>query len=232
MTRGRQRFACSKASSTLRPAASVTTWKRSGKDSTTLRVLRPMLPVDPRIAMRFMDGNMVQESGVRLQETHAHDASWRPRVLDPNFRDQSASFSGVCEVVLAEGFAHELLFHAALDPETCREQRECEKSDWRGVRERRAPERNQQPGINGVAHPGVGSGPDQFMPDLDAHGARPVLAEVEAGPNGEANAGCGQDDSGGIERRVARQDSTARTPDDRVICDQQVQARKHWKAIK
>src|SRR5215472_1837231 len=110
MTRGRQRFACSKASSTLRPAASVTTWKRSGKDSTTLRVLRPMLPVDPRIAMRFMDGNMVQESGYRLQET-------RPKleILDPNFRNQSAGVSGIFDVALAEGCAHVLLFDAALD---------------------------------------------------------------------------------------------------------------------
>src|SRR6476469_1203337 len=59
ITRGRQRFACSKARSRLRPSASVTTWNRSGKDSTTLRVLRPIEPVDPKIAMRFMDTRML-----------------------------------------------------------------------------------------------------------------------------------------------------------------------------
>src|ERR1022692_472556 len=31
-----------------------TTWKRSGKDSATLSVLRPIDPVDPRMAMRFI----------------------------------------------------------------------------------------------------------------------------------------------------------------------------------
>src|SRR5262249_3375802 len=59
-TCGRQRFACSNARSRLRPAARVTTWNLSRNDSTTLRVLRPMLPVEPKIAMRFMDRDMVQ----------------------------------------------------------------------------------------------------------------------------------------------------------------------------
>src|SRR5713101_9754236 len=58
---GRQRWGWSKARARLRPAARVVTWKRSGKDSTTLRVLRPMLPVEPRMARRFMDRDMVLE---------------------------------------------------------------------------------------------------------------------------------------------------------------------------
>src|SRR6266849_7145178 len=62
---GRQRWAWSKARSRLRPAARVATWKRSGKDSTTLRGLRPMLPVEPRMARCFMDRDMVLERRLR-----------------------------------------------------------------------------------------------------------------------------------------------------------------------
>ena len=51
---GRQRRACSKANSTLLPAARVMTEKRSGKVSTILRVLFPMEPVEPRIAICFI----------------------------------------------------------------------------------------------------------------------------------------------------------------------------------
>src|ERR1700722_4251877 len=54
MIRGCQRCACSKAASRLAPAARATIWKRSGKDSATLRVLRPIDPVDPRMAMCFI----------------------------------------------------------------------------------------------------------------------------------------------------------------------------------
>src|SRR5580698_621117 len=52
--RGFQRRACSKTASTFLPAASDTTSKRSGWDSTTLSVLWPMEPVEPRMAMCFM----------------------------------------------------------------------------------------------------------------------------------------------------------------------------------
>src|SRR6516164_6830741 len=55
-TLGRQRRACSNASSMLPPAARLTTEKRSGKASTILRVLLPIEPVDPRMAMRFISG--------------------------------------------------------------------------------------------------------------------------------------------------------------------------------
>ncbi len=42
---------CSASSSTLLPPARPTTWKRSGKDSTTRRTLVPIEPVEPRIEM-------------------------------------------------------------------------------------------------------------------------------------------------------------------------------------
>src|ERR1051325_11573076 len=54
-TFGRHRTACSTAASTLLPAAIDTTAKRSGYCSAMLRVLRPMEPVDPRMAMCFME---------------------------------------------------------------------------------------------------------------------------------------------------------------------------------
>src|SRR5271166_4359525 len=54
MTCGRQRRACSKASSTLLPAAMLPTEKRSGKLSTRLSVLLPMEPVEATMVMRFM----------------------------------------------------------------------------------------------------------------------------------------------------------------------------------
>src|SRR5208337_3874419 len=62
MTCGCQRRACSKASSTLLPAAMLTTENRSGKLSTMLSVLLPMEPVEPRMATRFMKDSAYQDS--------------------------------------------------------------------------------------------------------------------------------------------------------------------------
>ena len=52
-TAGRYRCACSASRSALSPAASPTTCRRSGCASTTDSALRPIEPVDPRIARRF-----------------------------------------------------------------------------------------------------------------------------------------------------------------------------------
>src|SRR5271165_7355303 len=54
---GCQRRACSKARSTLAPAARLVTAKRSGKASTIFSVLLPMDPVEPRMAMCLMSGS-------------------------------------------------------------------------------------------------------------------------------------------------------------------------------
>src|SRR6478736_7788665 len=61
ITLGFQRRACSNAAPTLCPAARETTSKRPEYDSTTLRVLRPIEPVEPRMAMRVMSGTVTPD---------------------------------------------------------------------------------------------------------------------------------------------------------------------------
>jgi hypothetical protein len=51
---GRYRAICSATSLTFDPAARATTSKLPGSESTTFRHWRPMDPVEPKMAMRFM----------------------------------------------------------------------------------------------------------------------------------------------------------------------------------
>src|SRR5271165_6778744 len=81
---GRQRRACSKASSTLLPAAMATMEKRSGKLSTMLSVLLPMEPVEPRMAMRFMQ---VEERAFRPAFSLLLISCHPDRRLQPERRD-------------------------------------------------------------------------------------------------------------------------------------------------
>ena len=74
-TAGRTRAICSAKRSTLRPAARPTTSRRSGCAVTTERALRPIEPVEPRMAIRFTAIALSRGSprrSTRAPQTRAH----------------------------------------------------------------------------------------------------------------------------------------------------------------
>src|SRR2546423_1826866 len=72
-TLGFQRRASLSAASVFEPAAIVNNWNRSGLLSITLSVLRPMEPVEPRMAMRYMKALAYQVIPTRCVEHDRRD---------------------------------------------------------------------------------------------------------------------------------------------------------------
>src|SRR5713101_469229 len=118
-------------------------------------------------------------------------SSFGYRALGDKPRQKEAGALAVFFEGGAEFLRQHLFFNASFCVERDPNQRDCDQGAPLCDGQCSSNQRQQDPGIDGMAHVGVGAISNQFMLYLDGHLAAPILAQGVARPKGESNAkGC------------------------------------------
>jgi len=155
----------------------------------------------------------------------------RVLLVERRTRNQSPGRAPILLVARAEARAHELFFSSNLEGKTGMDQRQADKTPHLAPLHGRAENRQKQAGINGVSHPPVRAGADQFVPDLHGYGAAPVAAKVEARPDGKQQSGSRDSDSQPRDPRRRRQDRPAKPRAPNRVGKEQVETCNHEQGI-
>lgn len=117
------------------------------------------------------------------------------RVSEMKAGNNGPSATAIVVVSHAENSSHEALFELALKFESDIKQDHSDQSSGLADVQRGAQQGQDQTGIDGMADPAIGSGSNQFVPDLDGDRAAPVPGEIGPGPHRESESGDGEGDA-------------------------------------